>query len=99
MLSLKFSRVDLDCEPLCPPAYLLRPLGVKHFVPSRFVVSGFECCQKFCEAAEPPNPHVEGHVTQSRVPYINNLTWKSETQPMPPILDPRMLFERLFGAG
>jgi hypothetical protein len=31
--------------------------------------------------------------------YTNNLSWKSETQPMPPILDPRMLFERLFGAG
>jgi hypothetical protein len=30
--------------------------------------------------------------------YTNNLAWKSETQPMPPILDPRMLFERLFGA-
>src|SRR5690606_30535731 len=23
--------------------------------------------------------------------------WRSETQPLPPILDPRMLFERLFG--
>jgi hypothetical protein len=31
--------------------------------------------------------------------YTNNLSWKSETQPMPPILDPRMLFERLFGAN
>jgi hypothetical protein len=31
--------------------------------------------------------------------YTNNLAWKSETQPMPPILDPRMLFERLFGAN
>jgi len=30
--------------------------------------------------------------------YTNNLSWKSEIQPMPPILDPRMLFERLFGA-
>lgn len=31
--------------------------------------------------------------------YTNNLAWKSETQPLPPILDPRSLFERLFGAG
>jgi hypothetical protein len=31
--------------------------------------------------------------------YTNNLAWKSPTQPMPPILDPRMLFERLFGAS
>ena len=29
--------------------------------------------------------------------YTNNLAWKSETQPLPPILDPRALFERLFG--
>ncbi len=29
--------------------------------------------------------------------YTNNLAWKSPTQPMPPILDPRLLFERLFG--
>jgi len=31
--------------------------------------------------------------------YTNNLAWKSETQPLPPILNPRMLFERLFGAN
>jgi hypothetical protein len=31
--------------------------------------------------------------------YTNNLAWRSETQPLPPILDPRMLFERLFGNG
>jgi len=31
--------------------------------------------------------------------YTNNLAWRSETQPMPPILDPRSLFERLFGTG
>jgi hypothetical protein len=31
--------------------------------------------------------------------YTNNLAWKSETQPLPPILDPRSLFERLFGDG
>jgi hypothetical protein len=31
--------------------------------------------------------------------YTNNLAWRSETQPMPPILDPRVLFERLFGKG
>ena len=31
--------------------------------------------------------------------YTNNLAWKSETQPLPPILDPRSLFERLFGNG
>ncbi|MBL8232159.1 MAG: DUF1552 domain-containing protein [Bryobacterales bacterium] len=29
--------------------------------------------------------------------YTNNLAWRSETQPMPPILDPRAMFERLFG--
>jgi Protein of unknown function (DUF1552) len=31
--------------------------------------------------------------------YTNNLAWRSETQPLPPILNPRVLFERLFGAG
>ena len=29
--------------------------------------------------------------------YTNNLAWRSETQPLPPVLDPRLLFERLFG--
>jgi hypothetical protein len=29
--------------------------------------------------------------------YTNNLAWRNETQPLPPILDPRTLFERLFG--
>lgn len=29
--------------------------------------------------------------------YTNNLAWRSETQPLPPVLNPRMLFERLFG--
>jgi hypothetical protein len=31
--------------------------------------------------------------------YTNNLAWRSETQPLPPILNPRVLFERLFGSG
>ncbi len=31
--------------------------------------------------------------------YTNNLAWRSETQALPPILDPRTLFERLFGNG
>src|SRR5262250_1685082 len=31
--------------------------------------------------------------------YTNNLAWKSETQALPPILNPRQLFERLFGSG
>jgi hypothetical protein len=30
--------------------------------------------------------------------YTYNLSWKSETQPLPPISDPRLLFERLFGS-
>ena len=29
--------------------------------------------------------------------YAYNLAWKTETQPLPPISDPRSLFERLFG--
>ena len=29
--------------------------------------------------------------------YTNNLAWRSATQPLPPVLDPRALFERLFG--
>lgn len=29
--------------------------------------------------------------------YTNNLAWKSDSQPMPPVLDPRALFERIFG--
>src|SRR6516162_1513895 len=29
--------------------------------------------------------------------YTNNLSWRNETQPLPPILDPRSLFDRLFG--
>jgi len=31
--------------------------------------------------------------------YTNNLAWRDERQPLPPILDPRALFERLFGKG
>jgi len=31
--------------------------------------------------------------------YTNNLAWKSETQALPPVLNPRALFERLFGKG
>ncbi|MBK5294800.1 MAG: DUF1552 domain-containing protein [Acidobacteriia bacterium] len=31
--------------------------------------------------------------------YTNNLAWRNETQPLPPVLDPRALFERLFGNG
>src|SRR6187402_2274671 len=31
--------------------------------------------------------------------YTNNLAWRNDTQPLPPILDPRALFERLFGDG
>jgi hypothetical protein len=30
--------------------------------------------------------------------YAYNVAWKTETQPLPPIADPRHLFERLFGA-
>lgn len=30
--------------------------------------------------------------------YAYNVSWKSETQPMPPVSDPRGLFDRLFGA-
>lgn len=30
--------------------------------------------------------------------YTNNLAWRSETQPLPPLLNPRAVFERLFGA-
>src|SRR5688572_31761823 len=29
--------------------------------------------------------------------YTNNLAWRNETQPLPPILDPRSLFYRLYG--
>jgi len=31
--------------------------------------------------------------------YTNNLAWRSETQPLPPTLDPRAMFERMFGTG
>ena len=30
--------------------------------------------------------------------YTYNVSWKSETQPLPPISDPKNLFERLFGS-
>lgn len=30
--------------------------------------------------------------------YVYNLAWKTESQPLPPISDPRNLFERLFGS-
>lgn len=30
--------------------------------------------------------------------YTNNLAWRNEKQPLPPVLDPRAMFERLFGA-
>jgi hypothetical protein len=29
--------------------------------------------------------------------YTNNLAWRNETQPLPPIIDPRSLFDRMFG--
>jgi len=29
--------------------------------------------------------------------YTNNLAWRSETAPLPPAVDPRQVFERLFG--
>ena len=29
--------------------------------------------------------------------YVYNLAWRSDTQPLPPISEPRMAFERLFG--
>jgi hypothetical protein len=31
--------------------------------------------------------------------YTNNIAWLSETQPLPPLIDPRGVFERLFGSG
>jgi hypothetical protein len=31
--------------------------------------------------------------------YTNNLAWRGPTQPLPPVLEPRQLFERLFGDG
>lgn len=31
--------------------------------------------------------------------YQANLSWKGESTPMPPELDPRLVFERLFGSG
>ena len=30
--------------------------------------------------------------------YVYNLAWKTESQPLPPLSDPRQLFERLFGS-
>jgi hypothetical protein len=30
--------------------------------------------------------------------YAYNVSWKTETQPLPPISDPRIMFERLFGS-
>jgi hypothetical protein len=30
--------------------------------------------------------------------YTNNLSWRSETAPLPPAVDPRHVFERLFGS-
>ena len=30
--------------------------------------------------------------------YVYNVSWKTESQPLPPISDPRQLFERLFGS-
>jgi hypothetical protein len=31
--------------------------------------------------------------------YTNNLAWRGDSQPLPPMLDPRALFERMFGSG
>lgn len=31
--------------------------------------------------------------------YTNNLSWRGEAQPLPPVLNPRAMFERLFGDG
>ncbi len=30
--------------------------------------------------------------------YTNNLAWRNERQPLPPVLDPRAMFDRLFGS-
>jgi hypothetical protein len=31
--------------------------------------------------------------------YSNNISWRSDTSPMPPEINPRTVFERLFGSG
>ena len=31
--------------------------------------------------------------------YQNNISWRNENSPMPPIADPRLVFERLFGSA
>lgn len=31
--------------------------------------------------------------------YSNNISWRSETTPVPPVVNPRIVFERLFGSG
>jgi hypothetical protein len=31
--------------------------------------------------------------------YSNNISWRSETTPVPPLVNPRIVFERLFGAS
>lgn len=31
--------------------------------------------------------------------YQNNISWRNETTPLPPIFDPRLVFDRLFGAA
>src|SRR5262249_43417563 len=31
--------------------------------------------------------------------YTNSISWRSESTPMPPELNPRIVFERLFGTG
>ena len=38
-------------------------------------------------------------ITATPAPTAYNVAWKTETQPLPPISDPRNLFERLFGYG
>lgn len=39
-----------------------------------------------------------GTCDQYPCPYSYNLSWKTENQPLPPISEPRNLFERLFGS-
>jgi uncharacterized protein DUF1552 len=90
----------------CCAAYLT---GVHPLKSSDEILSGVSCDQIVADeiGKQTRLPSLEIGIEDARqagncdsgysCAYTNNLAWRSETQPMPPVLNPRELFERLFG--
>lgn len=92
----------------CCGAYLT---GVHVRKTTTNILSGISCDQIVASQIGPKTrfPSLEVGIEDARqagdcdsgysCAYTNNMAWKSESQPLPPILNPRQLFERLFGNG